>query len=140
MRVRQGANNDLTVKIRVPAGNTQFDASQFRGRFPCEINRTGAGEDTDYSVKRKYQMQQVPETSSNIFKLLSPPQKKLLQKAPNKAVRRASFWKHSRITHRRLDDLTSRPDDSAAQRDRSLPFDTFLLRKIRPSPPVRSLS
>jgi hypothetical protein len=81
VRIRQGASNDLTVKIRVPDGNTQFDASQFRGHFPCEINRTGAGEDTDYSVKRKYQMQQVPETGSDIFKLLSPPQKKLLQKA-----------------------------------------------------------
>jgi hypothetical protein len=81
IRVRQGANNDLTLKVRVPEGNQQVDTSQFRQDFPCEINRTGAGEDTDYAVKRKYKTLHVPEKGVDIVRLLSPPQKKLLQKA-----------------------------------------------------------
>ena len=81
VRVRRGAANDLTVKVRVPEGNTQFEISRLRTQFPCEINRTGAGDDTDYSVKRRYKTQQVPEMGADIFKLLSPPQKRLLQEA-----------------------------------------------------------
>src|SRR5271169_3599124 len=46
VRVRQGAANDLTVKVRAPEGNQQVDTSQLRGQFPCEIDRTGAGENT----------------------------------------------------------------------------------------------
>jgi len=81
IRVRQGADNDLTVKVRVPEGGKQVDISRLHAHFPCEINRTGAGEDTDYSVKRKYKTLQVPEIGAGIFKLLSPPQQKLLQEA-----------------------------------------------------------
>jgi uncharacterized protein YjbK len=81
VRVRQGGNNDLTVKVRVPEGNTQVGTSQLRERFPCETNRTGAGKDTDYSVKRKYETMQVPEKGVDILKLLSQTQTKLLQKA-----------------------------------------------------------
>jgi hypothetical protein len=55
VRVRQGADNDLTVKVRVPAGSNQANNSKLREHFPCEIDRTGAGEDTDYSVRCKYE-------------------------------------------------------------------------------------
>src|SRR5271167_971268 len=44
VRVRQGADNDLTVKVRAPEGNKQIDTSKLREHFPCEIDRTGAGE------------------------------------------------------------------------------------------------
>ncbi|MGA9497641.1 MAG: hypothetical protein WBV41_17400 [Terriglobales bacterium] len=81
VRVRQGAANDLTVKVRVPDSSGQDDTSRLRTNFACEINRTGAGEDTDYSVKRKYTTEQVPESGADLFKLLSPAQKTLLQEA-----------------------------------------------------------
>lgn len=81
VRVRQGANDDLTVKVRVPEGSKQIDLSSLRAHFPCEINRTGAGEDTDYSVKRKYKTLEVPEMGLDIFKLLNPSQRKLLREA-----------------------------------------------------------
>src|SRR5579863_4743400 len=81
VRVRQGANDDLTVKVRVPEGSKQVDLSSLRAHFPCEVNRTGAGEDTDYSVRRRYKTLVVPETGLDIFKLLNPSQKKLLQQA-----------------------------------------------------------
>jgi hypothetical protein len=81
VRVRQGADNDLTVKVRVLEGNKQVDTIQLREHFPCEVNWTGAGEDTNYSVRRKYKTQQLPEIGSDISSLLSPPQKRLLQEA-----------------------------------------------------------
>lgn len=81
VRVRQGANNDLTVKVRAPESNNQFHASQLGERFPCEIDRTAAGENISYSVQRKYKAQQMPAMGTDISSLLSPPQKMLLQKA-----------------------------------------------------------
>jgi len=81
VRVRQGADNDLTVKMRVPEGNQQVDTTQLREHFPCEIDRTGAGEDTDYSVRCKYKAPQVPETGIDISRLLSSPQERLLREA-----------------------------------------------------------
>ena len=81
VRVRQGAQNDLTVKIRMPEVNKQVDVSQLRGQFPCEINRTGDGEDTDLSVKRNYRTSRVPEMGADIFRLLSQRQKAILREA-----------------------------------------------------------
>lgn len=81
VRVRQGADNDLTVKVRVPEGNKQTVAAQLRTHFPCEIDMTEAGEDTDYSVRHKYKAPQVPDMGADIFPLLSRPQQRLLQEA-----------------------------------------------------------
>src|SRR5271170_1797766 len=81
VRVRQGADNDLTVKVRVPEGSTRLDNSQLRQHFPCEIDRTGAGENTSYSVSRKYKTLQVPELGNDIASLLSPSQERLLREA-----------------------------------------------------------
>jgi hypothetical protein len=81
VRVRQGADNDLTVKVRVPEGNKQVHTSQLREHFPCEIDLTGTGQDTDYSVRRKYKAPQVPEMGTDISSLLSPAQERLLREA-----------------------------------------------------------
>jgi hypothetical protein len=81
LRVRQGADNDLTVKVRVPQSGKQVDTTHLRELFPCEVDRTGAGEDTDYSVRRKYKVPQVPEMGSDIKSLLSRPQERLLREA-----------------------------------------------------------
>jgi hypothetical protein len=81
VRVRAGETNDLTIKVRVPKGSKQVDTDQLGEHFPCEINRTGAGEDTDYSVRRKYEVSQVPKKGSDITTLLSHPQEKLLREA-----------------------------------------------------------
>jgi hypothetical protein len=79
VRVRQGADNDLTVKVRVPEGGNQADNSKLREHFPCEIDRTGAGENTSYSVRRKYRAPQVPDKGHDILSLLSPAQERLLR-------------------------------------------------------------
>ena len=80
VRVRQGTNNDLTVKVRGAEGNQQVN-SQLRPHFPCEIDRTGAGENTSYSIQRKYKTPHVPELGNEIASLLSRPQQRLLQEA-----------------------------------------------------------
>lgn len=81
LRVRQGSANDLTVKVRVPEGNTQIDASHLKEQFQCEIDSTGAGENTSFSVGRKYKPGQIPETGADILNVLSPQQRNLLQEA-----------------------------------------------------------
>ena len=81
IRVRQGAKNDLTVKVRVPKGNQQVENSRLSERFPCEIDRTRAGVDTSYAVTRKYQATRVPEIGNDIYSLLSASQIKLLHEA-----------------------------------------------------------
>jgi hypothetical protein len=81
VRVRQGASNDLTVKVRPPKGDRQVDRSQLRGRFPCEIDRTQAEAITSYAVRRRYEAAKVPELGSEIYTLLSASQKQLLHEA-----------------------------------------------------------
>jgi len=81
VRVRQGAKNDLTVKVRLPQRNQPVDNSRFRNRFPCEIDRTRAGAYTSYAVGRKYAATKVPEFGNDIYSLLSASQLELLREA-----------------------------------------------------------
>lgn len=82
VRVRRGAANDLTLKIRVSReGTPQADTSQLRQHFQCEIDRNGAGEDISYAVGHKYKPAQAPQSGDEISRALSEPQKNLLEKA-----------------------------------------------------------
>jgi CYTH domain len=81
LRVRQGTKNDLTVKLRLPKGNQQVDNSRLRERFPCEIDRTRSGAVTSYAVGRRYKAAKEPELGSDIYRLLSASQIKLLNEA-----------------------------------------------------------
>jgi hypothetical protein len=78
VRIRQGANNDLTVKLRPAQGNTTADHSQLRKDFPCEIDRTRERADTSYAVGRQYTVVNVPESGADVYRLLSASQKSLL--------------------------------------------------------------
>ena len=81
VRVRQGANNDLTVKVRLPKGDPKGDSSRLHERCPCEIDRNQIGESTSYAIKRGYKATKVPENGSDIYRLLSVSQKELLHEA-----------------------------------------------------------
>ena len=81
VRVRQGQNNDLTLKIRWPADDKEVDRSKLHKHFPCEMDRTGAGEDISYSVGRKYKPDGVPKTGEEIPRILTTKQRTLLQEA-----------------------------------------------------------
>ena len=80
IRVRQGAKNDLTVKVRLPEGNNQMDTSKLQARFACEIDRTEAGANTSYSVGQKFKNAQLPGGDA-LFTDLSTQQRKLLKDA-----------------------------------------------------------
>jgi hypothetical protein len=81
IRIRQGANNDLTVKFRLPMGEDTRDNALLRARFPCEIDRTRGRADLSYAVERQIQLAKVPETGTEVNRLLSPSQQKLLASA-----------------------------------------------------------
>jgi len=82
VRVRRGAANDLTLKVRVPAkGTQQAETSQLRQHFQCEIDRNGAGEDISYAAGRKYKPAHAPQSGDEISRALSEPQKSLLKMA-----------------------------------------------------------
>ena len=81
LRVRQGANNDLTVKVRRPEGTKETDSSRLRGRFPCEIDRTPAGATVSYAVRRPFEVNNLPEFGSDVHGLLSASQNELLRAA-----------------------------------------------------------
>jgi hypothetical protein len=78
VRLRQGANNDLTVKVRRPQSGQGVD-SRLRGRFPCEIDRTRAGAMISYSVRRPYKTNNLPVIGSGIHDALSASQDELLR-------------------------------------------------------------
>jgi hypothetical protein len=78
IRVRQGAKSDLTVKARLPAGSEQVVSSGLLGQFPCEIDRNQAGAMTSYAVGRPYDAAKAPDSGTEIYSLLSPAQKRLL--------------------------------------------------------------
>jgi hypothetical protein len=78
IRVRQGANDDLTVKVRTPVGDREVADSPLIGRFPCETDRTPAAVMTSYAVARAYSATNIP-AGNEIFALLSDSQKRLLE-------------------------------------------------------------
>jgi hypothetical protein len=94
LRVRHGAKNDLTVKVRLPEGKNQAVSSKLREHFGCEIDRTEAGANTSYSVGKNYKLQGVPEDGDDLFRALSSRQRELLREArvsiPWSQVRRIS--------------------------------------------------
>jgi hypothetical protein len=81
VRVRQGAKNDLTVKLRPLKGGRMDDRSYLDEQFPCEIDRTPAAAETSYAVGRSYIAAKVPENGAGIYDQLSDLQKKLLHDA-----------------------------------------------------------
>jgi uncharacterized protein YjbK len=81
VRLRQGANNDLTVKVRSPTGQRFVDPSRGREDFKCELDLTGDRAIRSYSIRSKYAESQVPDAGQDISNLLSQGQRKLLKEA-----------------------------------------------------------
>jgi hypothetical protein len=81
VRLRRGANNDLTVKLRLPSGKPFIAPSEVGDDFKCEIDLTGDGADVSYSAGSRYAKKQLPQTGHDVSILLSPTQIKLLNDA-----------------------------------------------------------
>jgi len=80
LRVREDADNDITVKVRQPDGGGQIHYARLAG-VPCEIDQTRDGAHVSYSVGSSRKLVRVPETGNEVRKLLSTAQGDLLRKA-----------------------------------------------------------
>ena len=54
LRLRKGADSDLTVKMRPPNGKHFSDPSVGKERYKCEVEITGGVESRSYSVQTDY--------------------------------------------------------------------------------------
>src|SRR5208283_4172667 len=81
VRLRQGVNAELTVKIRHPEGKAFSDPSAGHEKFKCEIDLVGGRGIASYSLQTSYAESLVPETGEGISQSLSGPQKALLKEA-----------------------------------------------------------
>jgi hypothetical protein len=79
VRLRQGANNDLTVKVRPPENKKFADPSAGREDFKCELDLTGDKAVQSYSIRSQYAGSQVPDAGQDISNMLSDGQRKLLK-------------------------------------------------------------
>jgi hypothetical protein len=81
VRLRTGAKNDLTVKLRPPKGKTFTVPFESIAGVKCEVDLTGDGANSSYSIGRNLASEQLPQTGSDVSILLSASQKKLLNDA-----------------------------------------------------------
>jgi hypothetical protein len=81
IRLRQGASNDFTIKLRPPGNAKPFVPSNIGEGFDCEMDLIGGATDPSYTVRSKYTARHVPETGVEISNLLDAGQKKLLMEA-----------------------------------------------------------
>jgi hypothetical protein len=79
LRLREGAEIDLTAKLRPVAGEKFADPSGGRERYKCEVDLNDGVENQSFSVQDKYVTAKAPETGEELFRLLSEGQKKLLE-------------------------------------------------------------
>ena len=81
VRLRQGAKPDLTVKLRPPSGKIFSAPTQARDGFKCEVDMTQEGANSSYSITAQLATKKLPRTGTDVARLLSPTQLKLLQDA-----------------------------------------------------------
>ncbi len=81
VRLRQGADNDLTVKLRPTADQKFSDPSAGRENNKCEVDLTGVGAINSYSIRKEFTTGRPPERGSQIPSMLSAGQRKLLQES-----------------------------------------------------------
>ena len=81
LRLRQGADTEMTVKIRQPQGKAFSDPSAGQEKFKCEVDFVGGRGTPSYSLQASYTKPEVPKTGEALYQSLSDPQKELLKEA-----------------------------------------------------------
>jgi hypothetical protein len=81
VRLRLGARNDLTVKLRPPNGRKISAPSQGRDGFKCEVDLTGEGANSSYSITTGFAPGEFPQSGKDVSRLLIPAQTRLLEDA-----------------------------------------------------------
>ena len=79
LRLREGAESDLTTKFRPLSGEKLVDPSGGRERYKCEADLNNGVENPSFSLVTKYGSAKTPETGEELFGLLSEGQKQLLK-------------------------------------------------------------
>jgi hypothetical protein len=79
LRLREGAEIDITVKLRPLSGEKFVDPSGGRERYKCEVDLNDGVENPSFSLQKKYVAAKAPETGEELFQLLSQGQKKLIE-------------------------------------------------------------
>ena len=79
LRLREGAEIDITAKLRPLSGEKFLDPSGGRERYKCEVDLNDGVENQSFSVQNRYVAAKVPETGEELFQLLSEGQKTLLE-------------------------------------------------------------
>jgi hypothetical protein len=79
IRLRQGADSDFTIKLRPPGGAKSFVPSDMGEGFDCEVDLIGGLPTPSYTVRSRYTAPRLPETGSEILKLLDAGQERLLK-------------------------------------------------------------
>jgi hypothetical protein len=78
LRLRVGAEIDLTTKLRPPTGEKFADPSSGRERYKCEIDMNGGAENPSFSLQTTPPAAVAPETGDQLYLLLSEGQRQLL--------------------------------------------------------------
>ena len=81
LRLREGAEIDLTAKLRPLSGEKFVDPSGPRERYKCEVDLNDGVENESFSLRNKYVAAKAPVTGEELFQLLSKRQKKLLEES-----------------------------------------------------------
>ncbi len=81
LRLRKGAEIDITAKLRPLSGEKFSDPSGGRERYKCEVDLIGGVENPSFSLQKMYVAAKAPETGEELFQLLSEGQKRLLDDA-----------------------------------------------------------
>src|SRR5271168_2627630 len=81
VRLRQGAKSDLTIKFRALNGKKLFATAEGGDDFKCEVDRTREGANSSYSITRQLATEELPQTGTDVSRLLSSAQIKLFEDA-----------------------------------------------------------
>src|SRR5277367_2448205 len=66
VRLRRGAKNDLTVKLRPPNAKKISAPSEGRDGFKCEVDLTSEGANDSYSITRQLTTEELPRSGTDI--------------------------------------------------------------------------
>lgn len=81
VRLRQGAKSDLTTKFRPPDGKKLLASTQAGAELKCEVDLTGEGANSSYSITRQLATEELPQSGSDVSRLLNSAQIQLFEDA-----------------------------------------------------------
>jgi hypothetical protein len=81
VRLRQGAKSDLTIKFRAPDRERLSRTTGGGSNFKCEVDLTGNGANPSYSITTQLTADKLPQTGTDVSRLLSSAQIELFEDA-----------------------------------------------------------